>query len=66
MNDFSRSSYLLFSIVFAEDTSVFNECTHFKDITQFLNQELGNVNSWPNANKLTVHLKKLTIACYIE
>ena len=34
MNDFSRSSDLLFSILFADDTSVFIEGTHFDDITQ--------------------------------
>ena len=58
MNDFSRSSDLLFSILFADDTSVFIEGTHFDDITQVLNLELENVNSWLKANKLTVNLKK--------
>ena len=33
MNDFYRSSDLLFSILFADDTSVFIEGTHFYDIT---------------------------------
>ena len=58
MDDFSRSSDLLFSILFADDTSVFIEGTHFDDITQVLNLEPKNVNSWLNANKLTVNLKK--------
>ena len=38
MNDFYRSSDILFSILLADDTSVFIEGTHFKDITEFLNQ----------------------------
>ena len=58
MNDFSRSSDLLFSILFADDTSVFIEGTYFDAITQVLNLELENVNSWLKANKLTVNLKK--------
>ena len=58
MNDFFRSSDLLFSILFADDTSVFIEGTHFDDITQVLNLELENINSWLKANKLTVNLKK--------
>ena len=57
MNDFSRSSDLLFSIVFADDTSVFIECTHLDDITQGLHLELENVDSWLKANKLTVNQK---------
>ena len=45
LNDFSRSSDLLFSILFAVDSSVFIEDTHFDDITHVLNLELANVNS---------------------
>ena len=40
MNDFSRSSDLLFSILFADDTSVFIEGTNFTNISQILNTEL--------------------------
>ena len=48
MNDFSRSSELLFSIIFA-DTSVFIEGTCPNDI---LNIELENISIWLEANKL--------------
>ena len=40
MNDFSRSSDLLFSILFADDTSVFIEGTNFENIPKILNTEL--------------------------
>ena len=40
MNDFSRSSDILFSILFADDTSVFIEGTHFDYIYEVLNNEL--------------------------
>ena len=58
MNYFSRSSDLLFSILFADDTSVFIEGTNLTNISQILNTELENVNIWLKANKLTVNIKK--------
>ena len=58
MNDFSRSSDLLFSILFADDTSVFIEGTHFENISKMLNTELEKVNIWLKANKLTMNTKK--------
>ena len=56
MNDFSSSSDLLFSILFADDTSVLIEGTNFTNISQILNTELENVNIWLKANKLTVNI----------
>ena len=61
MNDFSRSSDLLFSILFADDTSVFIEGTHFENISKILNTELEKIDIWLKANKLTINTKKLTV-----
>ena len=58
MNDFSRSSDLLFSILFVDDTSVFIEGTNFENISKILNTELEKVNMWLKANKLTINTKK--------
>ena len=58
MNDFSRSSTLLFSILFADDTSVFLEGTEYSKLIKTLNNELENVTKWLNANRLTVNMKK--------
>ena len=58
MNNFSRSSDILFSILFADDTSVFIEVTHFYYICEVLNNELEKVNIWLNANKLPINVKK--------
>ena len=58
MNDFSRSSDLLFSIIFADDTSVFIEGTQFDEIIKVLNNELEKVNVWLKANKLTINIQK--------
>ena len=49
MNDFSRSSTLLFSILFADDTSVFLESTAYSKIIKALNNELVNVTKWLSA-----------------
>ena len=53
MNDFSRSSDFLFSILFADDTSVFIEGTHFENISKILNTELEKNQHM--ANKLTIN-----------
>ena len=58
MNDFFRSSTLLFSILFADDTSVFLEGTEYSKLIKTLNIELENVTKWLNANRLTVNMKK--------
>ena len=53
INDFSRASDLLFSILFADDTSVFIE----GKVIDILNQELKRVDLWLKANKLTINTK---------
>ena len=56
INDFSRSSDLLFSILFADDTTVIIEGINYKDIINNLNIELKKVDSWLSANKLTINI----------
>ena len=58
INDFSRSSDLLFSILFADDTSVFIEGTNYDKIVDIVNNELERIHIWRRANKLTVNIKK--------
>ena len=58
INDFSRSSGLLFSILFADDTSVFIEGTNYDKVIDIVNKELELINIWLIANKLTVNIKK--------
>ena len=57
INDFSRCSDLLFSILFADDTSVFIEGTNYDKIIFILNKEL---KLWLKANKLTIHIFRKT------
>ena len=58
MNDFSRSSDLIFSILFADDTSVFIEGINVENISKIFNTELEKANMWLKASKLTIHTKK--------
>ena len=54
----SRSSDLLFSILFADDTSVFIEGTIYDKVIDIVNKELELINVWLRANKLTLNIKK--------
>ena len=58
INDFSKSSDLLFSILFADDTSVFIEGTAYSSIINDMNRELEKVDKWLKSNKLTLNTKK--------
>ena len=58
VNDFSRSSDLLFSILFADDKSVYIEGHSYAEVIEILNNELLKVSDWLMANKLTINLEK--------
>ena len=58
VNDFLRSSDLLFSILFADDTSVFIDGHSYAEGIEILNNELLKVSNWLMANKLTINLEK--------
>ena len=48
----SKSSDLLFSILFADDTSVFIEGIAYSSIINDMNRELEKVDTWLKSNKL--------------
>ena len=58
MNDLSRASQLLFSILFADDTSVFLIGKKYSQLIVSLNKDLKKVSHWLNANGLTINVKK--------
>ena len=58
VNDFSRASALLFSILFADDTNVFIEGIRYEDIIFNINNELEKISVWLGANKLCINVKK--------
>ena len=58
VNDFSRASDLLFSILFADDTTVLIEGHEYRKLIETLNEELCKVDKWLQANKLTLNIRK--------
>ena len=46
VNDFARSSDLIFSILFADDTSVFIEGHLYAEVIGIINNELLKVSDW--------------------
>ena len=58
MNDFSKASKLFFTILFADDTSVFLEGKEYTKLIEILNEELNKITIWLNANKLMINVKK--------
>ena len=57
MNNFSRTSNLLFSILYADETNIFIEGTEYHKVINTLNTELLKVSDWLNSNKLTINLE---------
>ena len=58
MNIFSKSSQLLFSLLFADDTTVLLEKKEYEGLIMTLNNELHKVSTWLDANKLSINTKK--------
>ena len=58
MNDFSKASKLFFTILFADDTSVFLEGKEYTKLVETLNEGLNKITIWLNANKLMINVKK--------
>ena len=55
VNEFARSSDVLFSILFADDVSVFIEGHSYAEVIELINNELLKVSDWLMANKLTIN-----------
>ena len=55
---FYRASSLLFSILFADDTSVFIEGECYTGVINILNKELKSICLWLKSNKLTLNIYK--------
>ena len=56
MNDFSKTSKILLTIHFADDTSVFIVGTANTKLIELLSMELERVSCWLNANGLEVNV----------
>ena len=58
MNDFSRAPNILFSILFADDTTIIIEGQNYNNLILTLNTELNKLDVWLQANKLTLNTDK--------
>ena len=58
VNDFFRALDILFSILFADDTTVLIEGLDYQKLIETLNEKLCKVDKWLQANKLTLNIRK--------
>ena len=58
MNNFSRALVFLFSILFADDTTVLIKGQNYNNIIFILNTKLQILDVWLQANKLTLNTAK--------
>ena len=58
INDLANVSENLFSILFADDTTVLIEGTNINTMIAALNCELAKLTEWLNANKLSINVFK--------
>ena len=54
----NSSSSLFAFYLFADDTSIILANNNLKELESLVNRELGNVNEWLNAKKLSLNIKK--------
>ena len=59
INDIANVSDILFSLLFADDTSVFIQGDQLGDIANKMNIELKKLVAWLNANKLSLNIDKI-------
>ena len=62
INDLPNVSDKLFSILFADDSSVFIKGNNNYEVIEILNTELAKLTVWLAANKLTLNTKKNQIS----
>ena len=58
INDIASVSNILSSILFADDTTLFCSSKNLQELTAIVNNELGNIMQWLNANKLSLNIDK--------
>ena len=61
INDIYKSSSLFAFYLFADDTSIILANNNLKELETLVNRELGNVNDWLKANKLSLNIKKIKL-----
>ena len=54
----SNVSQLLFTLLFADNTNVFNIGKDVRQLISIMNNELSKIVEWLNVNKLSLNVKK--------
>ena len=65
INDIYKSSSLFAFYLFADDTSIILANNNLKELETLVNRELGNVNEWLKANKLSLNIKKSNFVIFL-
>ena len=58
INDIASVSHHLFSVLFADDTTLFYRSKKLHDVSTVVNNELSNMIEWLNANRLSLNIDK--------
>ena len=58
INDLPNVSKKLYSILFADDTSVFLEGNNLNSLSTIINKELNKLSNWLASNRLTLNIEK--------
>ena len=58
MNDIGNISDFLYTILYADDTSVLLNGNNYSNLIKLLDSELENVSIWLKSNKLTLNVQK--------
>ena len=64
INDIESVSNIFSSILFADDITLFCSSKNLQELTAIVNNELGNIMQWLNANKLSLNIDKTNLMLF--
>ena len=64
INDIASVSNILFSILFADDTTLFYSSKNLQELSDVVNNELSKIMEWLNANRLSLNIDKTNLMIF--
>ena len=64
INDIASVSSILFSILFADDTTLFYSSKNLQELSDVVNNELSKMIEWLNANRLSLNIDNTTFMIF--
>ena len=64
INDISSVSIVLFSVLFADDTTLLYSSNNLQELSATVNNELSNIMQWLNANRLSLNIEKINFMTF--